>query len=99
MLLDKAVHHLRAAQKQPSFTDEEHSGMLVAKTLTRLNPRQKILAKKRIIYVLFDVEFHAQGAEVSSTHKGCTYCIMIVCMCDSSLKSKTMHHFWLKGNT
>ncbi|XP_028411663.1 uncharacterized protein LOC114534417 [Dendronephthya gigantea] len=67
VLLDKAVSYLGAEQKQLSFTEEEHFGMLVAKTLTRLNPRQKILAKKRINDVLFDIEFHAQGAEVSLT--------------------------------
>ena len=69
MLLDKAVSYLGAEQNHPSFTEEEHFGMLVAKTLTRLNPRQKILVKKRINDVLFDVEYHAQGAEVPLTHQ------------------------------
>ena len=34
MLLDKAVSYLGAEPKQPLFTEEEHFGMLIAKTLT-----------------------------------------------------------------
>ena len=65
MLLDKAVSYLGAEPKQPSFTEEGYFGMLNAKTLMHLNPRQKILAKKRINHILFEAEFHAQGTEVS----------------------------------
>ena len=63
VLLDKAVNYLGADAQQKSFTEEEHYGMTVAKTLTRLNPRQKILAKKKISDALFEVEFHGEATE------------------------------------
>ena len=62
--LDKAVNYLGADAQQKSFTEDEHYGMMVAKTLTRLNPKQKkFLQKKKISDALFKVEFHGEATE------------------------------------
>ena len=61
-MLDKAVSILSAEPKQPATPSEDETfGLLVAKTLSRLSDRQKILAKKKINDILFEAEMGNLG--------------------------------------
>ena len=62
LVLDKAVgilneHNKTTEPKQ--LTEEEHFGMLVAKTLARLSGRNKLITQKKISHVLFEAEIQA----------------------------------------
>ena len=64
-LLEKSISFLsggdgddRKQSAEPKGTDEEeHFGRMVADTLNRFSPYQRMVAEKRIIDVLFDVEY------------------------------------------
>ena len=62
LVLNKAVGILNEHKKTTEFkqlTEEEHFGMLVAKTLARLSDRNKLITQKKISDVLFDAEIQA----------------------------------------
>ena len=62
LVLDKAVGILNEHKKptEPKqLTEEEHFGMLVAKTLARLSGRNKLITQKKISDVLFEAEIQA----------------------------------------
>ena len=77
MVLDKAMGVLSEAQQRPKLrsqeiSEEEAFGKVVAKTVARLREAEKILAKKRINDVLFEVDFNhnrlpSQGSETQFT--------------------------------
>ena len=67
-LLDRAVGILKEVNEAPTaaeLSEEDAFGMVVAKTLARLSPRERMLAKKKINDILFEAEFH--GSEQITT--------------------------------
>lgn len=77
LVLDKAMGVLNEARQLPKqgiqeISEEEAFGMVVAKTLAGLGKAEKILAKKRINDVLFEVEYNhnrlpSAGSEMQFT--------------------------------
>lgn len=69
-VLDRAVGILKEVHEAPTtapeLTEEEAFGMVVARTLARLSPRERMLTKKKINDILFAAEF--QGSEQGTGH-------------------------------
>ena len=63
LVLNKAVgivnEHKKASEP---LSEEEHFGMIVAKTLARLSGKNKLLTKKKINDILFEAEFQQDQA-------------------------------------
>ena len=61
-VLDRAVGILKEVNEAPTTTaelsEEDAFGMVVARTLARLGPRERMLTKKKINDILFEAEFH-----------------------------------------
>ena len=67
-LLDRAVGILKEVNEAPTAAElfeEDAFGMVVAKTLARLSPQERMLMKKKINDILFEAEFH--GSEQITT--------------------------------
>ena len=62
LVLDKAVGILTNQTLAAALSEEEAFGMVVAKTLSRLSDRAKVLTKKRINDILFQAEFCPEQA-------------------------------------
>ena len=55
-VLDKSMEILNSKPEERAEADEDIFGKMVAVTLKRMNPYQKIIARKRANYVLFEIE-------------------------------------------
>ena len=68
-LLDRAVGILKEVNEAPTpaaeLSEKDAFGMVVARTLARLSPRERMLTKKKINDILFETEFH--GSEQITT--------------------------------
>ncbi|KAJ7377195.1 hypothetical protein OS493_030395 [Desmophyllum pertusum] len=69
LVLNKAVgivnEHKKASEP---LSEEEHFGMIVAKTLARLSGKNKLLTKKKINDILFEAEFQQDQASGQNLH-------------------------------
>ncbi|XP_068707610.1 uncharacterized protein [Montipora foliosa] len=61
-LLDRAVGILKEVNEAPTtaaeLSEEDMFGMVVARTLARFSPQERMLTKKKINDILFEAEFH-----------------------------------------
>ena len=55
-VLDKSMKILNSKPEERAEADEDIFGKMVAVTLKRMNPYQKIIARKRTNYILFEIE-------------------------------------------
>ena len=55
-VLDKSMEILNSKPEERAEADEDIFGKMVAVTLKRMNPYQKIIARKRTNYILFEIE-------------------------------------------
>ena len=56
VVLDKSMEILNSKPEERTEADEDIFGKMVAATLKRLNPYQKIIARKKINGILFEIE-------------------------------------------
>jgi len=72
LLLDRAVGILKEVNEAPTpaakLSEEYTFGMVVARTLARLRPRERILTKKKINDILFEAQFHG-SEQITTGHK------------------------------
>ena len=64
-VLDKSMEILKSKPEERAEADEDIFRKMVAVTLKRMNPYQKIIARKRTNYIIFEIELSNYKQEQS----------------------------------